>query len=191
MAFAPEPYKTQIQPTAAYCYKKYHGNSDGYDQLAAAAQANLNPPATLVVKPAPSPADIVAQTIASTPDLATLAVGDKEYILANGKPEDAEKVWDTIKGKTVELPDVTVVSVSDTAIQVSVSDDAVQSKTADFTFNLKEPIKTPPAVGDKVTLTGTYASYTPNPLMITMSDGALVLPKKAPVKRPVHHAAHR
>ncbi len=189
VAFAPEPYKTQIQPTAAYCYKKFHGNSDGYDQLTAAASTNLNPPATLVVKPAPSPADIVAQTIASTPDLATLAVGDKEYILANGKPDDAAKVWDTIKGKSVELPDVTVVSVTDTAIQVSVSDDAVQSKTADFTFNLKAPLKTSPAVGDKVTLTGTYDSYTPSPLMITMTNGEQVLPKKTPAKKPVHHTA--
>ena len=112
------------------------------------------------IKPAPSPADIVAQVIASTPDLATLAVSDKEFILQNGKPEDAAKVWDTIKGKSVELPDVTVVAATDTAIQASVSDDAVQSKTADFTFNMKEPLKTVPAPGAKVTLSGTYASYT-------------------------------
>ena len=32
--------------------------------------------------------------------------------MANGKPEDAEKVWATIKGKDVEIPQVTIVSVS-------------------------------------------------------------------------------
>jgi len=189
-AFAPEPYKTEFLKVANYCYKKYHGGADGYDAVTAAVQTNLDPPSTFTIKPAPSPADIVAQVIASTPDLTTLAIGDKEFILANGKPEDAAKVWDTINGKTIEVPEVVVVSVSDTALTASVSDDAVQSKTADFTFNLKEPLKTPPAVGDKVTLTGTYASFTPSPIMITMSDAELVVPKKTPVKKaPVHHKA--
>jgi hypothetical protein len=186
-AFAPEPYKSQFLPLAKYCYKKYHGADDGYEAVTAAVQTNLDPPADFKIKPAPTPADIVAQVISSTPDLATLAVSDKEFILANGKPEDAAKVWDTIKGKSVQFPDTTVIAVNDTSIQVAVSDDAVQSKTADFTFQLKEPLKTPPAVGAKVTLTGTYASFTPSPIMITMSDGAVVEPKKAPV----HHTTHR
>jgi tetratricopeptide (TPR) repeat protein len=189
--FAPDPYKTEFLKVANYCYKKYHGGSDGFDAVTAAVPNSLDPPAGFTIKPAPSPADIVAQVIATTPDLSTLAIGDKEFILANGKPEDAAKVWDTVKGKTVEVPDVIVVSVSDTVLTASVSDDAVQSKTADFTFNLKEPLKTPPAVGDKVTMTGTYASFAPSPIMITMSDGEIVLPKKEPAKKaPVHHKAH-
>ncbi len=187
-AFAPEPYKSQMLPLAKYCYKKYHGGDDGYDAVTTAVQTNLNPPADFTIKPAPSPADIVAQVISSTPDLATLAVSDKEFILANGKPEDAAKVWDTVKGKSVEFPDATVISVNDTTLAAAVSDDAVQSKTADFTFQLKAPLKTPPAVGAKVNLTGTYASYTPNPIMITMSDGAIVEAKKTPARAPVHHA---
>jgi hypothetical protein len=190
-AFAPEPYKTQMLPLAKFCYKKYHGADDGYDAVLTASQASLDPPADFKIKPAPSPADIVANVIATTPDLATLAVSDKEFILANGKPEDAAKVWDTIKGKTLLFSDVTVISVSDTALTVAVSDDAVQSKTADFTFQLAAPLKTPPAVGAKVAVTGTYASYTPSPIMITMSDGAVVEPKKAPVKTTVHHTPPR
>ena len=74
---------------------------------------------------------------------------------------------------------------------VSVSADAVQSKTADFTFNLKTQLKKIPVAGDKITLDGTYASYTQKPLMITMTDGAEVT--KTPVKAakaPVHHTAH-
>ena len=177
-----------MMPLAKYCYKKYHGGDDGFDALVAAAQQSLDPPAGFTIKPAPKPSDIVAQVIASTPDLATLAISDKEFILANGTPEDAAKVWDTIKGKSVQFPGATVISVSDTELKVAVSDDAVQSKTADFMFQLTQPLKTPPAVGDKVDVTGTYASFTPNPLMITMSDGAIV-EKKAPAKKPtpVHH----
>ncbi len=159
-AFAPEPYKSQMLPLAKFCYKKYHGADDGYDAVTAAVQTNLNPPSDFTIKPAPSPSDIVAQVIASTPDLATLAISDKEFILQNGKPADAAKVWDTVKGKSVEFPDATVIAVTDTSIQAAVSDDAVQSKTADFTFNMKEPLKTQPAVGSKITLSGTYSSYT-------------------------------
>jgi hypothetical protein len=185
--YAPDALKPQIQPLASYCYKKYHGKVDGYDAVVAAAKDNLNPPAGFTITPAPSPADIVSNLIATTPDLAALAISDKEYVLQNGKQADADKVFDTIKGKSVELPDVTVIAATADAVQVAVSDDAVQSKTADFSFTMKEPLKTLPVVGTKVTLSGTYASYTQTPLLITMSDGVLVVKKPAPV----HHAAPR
>jgi len=193
-AFAPDPYKTEFLKVANYCYKKYHGKADGYDAVTTAVQTNLNPPADFKIEAAPKPADLAHAAIAppnDTPEaIGSLAVGDKEFVLANGSTEDAAKVWDVIKGKTVELPDVIVVSATDSSIQVSVSEDSVQAKTADFTFNLKEPLKTVPEAGAKITLTGTYDSYTPSPLMITMSDAAVVVPKKAPAKKPVHHTSH-
>jgi hypothetical protein len=193
VAFAPEPYKSQLAPTAKYCYKRYHGSEDGYDAVVTAASANLEPPAGFTVTPAPKASDIAHQTVASTPDLATLALSDKEFILQNGTPEDAEKVFATIKGKSVQIPDATVIAATDSSVQVAVSDDAVQSKTADFTFNMKEPLKTVPTVGAKITLTGTYGSYAQSPLVITMTDGEVVEPKKAPVKKPTptHKAAPR
>ena len=187
-AFAPDTYKAQFQPLATYCYKKYHGGADGYDAVVTAAKASLNPPADFKITPAPTDADIVKQTIASTPDLATLALSDKEFILQHGQPADADKVFDTVKGKSVTIPDATVVSATDSQVLVSVSDDAVQTKTADFTYNLKTPLKAVPATGTKITLVGTYASYTQTPLMITMSDGEEVA-KKAPAKAPVKKAA--
>ena len=186
--FAPDPYKAQLQPLATYCYKKYHGGTDGYDAVTAAASANLNPPSGFTIVAAPTAADIVKQTIASTPDLSTLALSDKEYIIQNGKPEDADKVFATVKGKSVEIPDGVVVDgTTADKVLVSVSDDAVQSKTADFTFNMKTPLKTIPTTGAKITLQGTYDSYTQSPVMLVMNDGELVEPKKAPVKHtPVH-----
>jgi len=197
MNYAPEPFKTNFKQLAAYCFRKYHGADDGFDAMVTVASANLNPPAgfSATVTPAPTPADIVSNLIATTPDLATLALSDKEYVLTNGKPADADKVFDTIKGKSVEIPDAVVVTAAPdgTQVTVSVSDDSVQGKTADFTFNFTTPLTKIPAVGDKVILDGTYASYTQSPTMITMSDAALVEPKKAPVKKapvktaPVHH----
>ena len=185
-------FATQIQPLATYCYKKYHGDNSGYDQLQAQVKTSLTPPADLstTVKAAPKPEDIVAQTIASTPDLATLALSDKEFILQYGKPEDAEKVFATIKGKSVELPNSVVIAATENQLQLAVSDDAVQSKTADFTVNMKAPLTKLPAVGDKVTVQGTYDSYTQKPVMITMTDGEVVGKKPVPAKRPAAAAHH-
>jgi hypothetical protein len=179
--FAPEPYKSQMLPLAKYCYKKFHGADDGFDAVTAAAVASLNPPATYAssIKPAPAPGDIVPHVIATTPDLSTLAVSDKEFILRNGKPNDAAKVWDTMKGKSVHFSDALVIAATGSSVQVAVSDDAVQGKTADFTFNTATPLKKVPTPGSKVTIYGTYASFTPSPLMITMSDAEIVEPKKA------------
>ena len=106
-----------------------------------AAQGQPESAGRLHHQPAPNAGDIATQTIASTPDLATLALSDKEFIIQNGKPEEADKVFATIKGKTVEIPDATIIAATDSSIQAAVSDDAVQSKTADFTFNMKDAVE--------------------------------------------------
>jgi hypothetical protein len=57
---------------------------------------------------------------------------------------------------------------------------------------MKEPLAVVPAPGSKISLYGVFAGYTASPLMVTMSDGA-VMEKKKPepvVHRPVHKAAH-
>ena len=208
VAYAPEPYKSQIAPTAKYCYRKYHGGDDGYDALIPIAQANLNPPADFAgsIKPAPTPKDIVNSFLASTPDLSTAAISDREFVLQNGTPEQQQKVWDTMKGKSVQLPDALVIASTPTSLQLAISDDAKQSKTADFTFNLKAPeeattaaakkaqdaLAAATAPGQTVTVQGTYDSYTPTPIMITMSDGEVILPKAKPAAHaPAHAPAHR
>jgi len=191
-AFA-QTFAPQIQPLANYCYKKYHGDLTGYDKMQAAVQTSVDPPEGFLatITPAPKPEDIVAQTIASTPDLATLAISDKEFILQYGKPADADKVFATVKGKSTQFPQVTVMdgSTADTLL-VAVTDDAAASKTPDFTFKMKEPLKEVPATGSKIDIEGVYDSYTQKPLMITMTDGALIVkktPAKPPVRRPVRH----
>jgi hypothetical protein len=191
-AYAPEAQKPSIQQLANYCYAKYHGSKDGYEKLQQLAQANLTPPADLgtTVTPAPKPEDLVKNLLASTTDLATLALSDKEFVLQYGQKEDADKVFDTIKGKSVEIPGAVIVAATADQLQVAVSDDArnAQPKVADFTIAMKAPLTTPPNVGDTVNVSGTYSSYTQQPLMIQMTDGAIVVPaaKKpaAPARRP-------
>ena len=210
-AFAPEPYKSQMLPLAKFCYRRYHGADDGFDAVTTAVTANLDPPASFKIKPAPKPEDMVHDLVTSTAeaDLPKLAMSDREFALANGNTDDAAKVWNSMKGKSVTIPDALVIESSPTVIKVAVSDDAVQGKTADFTFNMAPPeeagktaaqaaaakktadeITAATAVGQKVTLSGTFDSYTPKPLMIIMSNGAVVLAKKTPAKpTPTHRPA--
>ncbi len=181
--FAPPQAKPQIEKAAEYFYNKYHGSMDGYPAVQTLAHANLFPPDGYNPTPAPpppSPADLAAQTVASTPDLKTLSLGDQEFILFNGKPEDAQKVWDVLKGHRVQVPG-TVISATPESVQLAVTEDNKQSKKADFTVNMKTPLKSVPAIGSTVTYDSTFDSYTPNPPMITLSDGEP--PAKAPAAR--------
>jgi len=189
-AYAPEPFHSQIQKAAEYWYKKYHGGLDGFDAVQAASKASLDPAVGFTIQPAPpppSPQELASQTVASTPDLSTLALADKEFILANGKPDDANKVWATMKGVTTKVPGI-VISATANQVQLAVSDDAQQSKKADFTINMKAPLKTLPTVDSSVNYVATFDSFTASPSMIIMKDGYAPPPTHA---RPVHRrAAH-
>src|SRR5580692_5635316 len=189
--FAPAQAKPQIEAAAEYFYKKYHGSMDGYPAVQALAKANLFPPPDYNPTPAPpppSPADLAAQTVASTPDLKTLSLSDQEFILFNGKPEDAQKVWDVMKGRRVEVPGVVVAATAD-SVQLAVTEDNKVSKKADFTVNMKTPLKTVPTIGSTGTFDATFDSYVANPPMITLSDGEPpAKAKPAPAhRRPAAH----
>jgi hypothetical protein len=185
-AYAPPAAKDQIDKAAQYYYNKYHGSMDGYDQVKTLVTQSVLPPDSYNPTPAPpppSPADQAAQVVASTPDLKTLNLNDKEFILFNGKPEDAGKMWDTMKGQTYAIPGK-VVSATPESVQLAVTDDAKASNTADFTINMKTPLATPPAIGTMVTYNATFDSYTQNPKMIILKDGTPPAPeRKAPVRR--------
>ncbi len=189
-AYAPEPFKDQIQKAAQYWYKKYHGSMDGFDQVQAQSKTSLMPPAGFTITPAPpppSPQQLAHTAVTSTPDLKTMALTDKEFVLANGTPDDASKVWDTMKGLTTKVPGKVIAATPD-SVQVAVSDDAQQSNKADFTINMKSPLKTPPTIGSMVNLIATFDSYTQTPPMIIMKDG-----QAPPTTKPhaVHHATTR
>lgn len=186
--YLPEPYKTTAEKAAEYWYNKYHGGMDGFPAIQQLAHDNVFPPDSYKPVPAPpppSPQELAHNAVASTPDLKTLALTDKEFILANGSPDDAQKVWAVLNGVTAEVPG-TVVSATATSVQLAVSDDAKQSNKADFTINMKTPLKDVPAPGTNVTYIATFDSYTQNPPMIIMKDGG---PKPAPVTHhpPAHH----
>ena len=153
----------------------------------------MTPPTDLAttVTPAPTPEETIKKTLSDPSlNLATLALSDREQVIQYGQPDDADKVFNPIKGKSVEIPGAVVIVATADQLQVAVSADAVQSRQADFTFNMKAPLTTVPAVGASVNLSGTYTSYTQKPLMITMSDGTVV-EKKAPAKAPARSTTRR
>jgi hypothetical protein len=208
--FAPPQYKAQIEPKLTYYYKKYHGGLDGLDQLKEQAKNDKLPPGTIndIIKQAKTPAEQIHDLIASTPDLNTLALADKETVLALGSKEDADKLWALLKDKTTQVPGV-VISADANTIKVAVTQDAKDTKTADFVVNLKKPLtdadlkviipgfefKTQP----QAELVGTYDSYTQTPATDTTAQAAVIVLREgeyiAEVKKkaaPVHHApAHR
>lgn len=189
-AYAPEPAKTQIDQQAQYWYKRYHGGTDGYAEVQAMAKASVFPTDTYKIAPAPSPQDIVAKTIAETTDLKGLALSDKEFILANGKKEDADKLWAVLKDVTTEIPGTVVEATAD-QVKIAVTEDAKLSKSADFTINLKTPLTAVPAIGSTIKVIATFDSYTQTPAMIVMRDGELPAAAKKPAGHPAPHPAPR
>jgi hypothetical protein len=191
--FAPTPQaKAGIDKVARYWYKRYHGKEEGFEDVLAKAATTIFPPPDFTIAPAPTAKDIADGVVASTTDLSTLAVADKEYILANASPANAEKVWDSVKGQTTLIPPAIVIAATADQIQIAVTDDNKTDKKADFTVNMKTPLteKEIPAVGAEVkNLIGTYDSYTQTPPQIIMKDGEFQVEKKAPVHKPA--AGHK
>ena len=198
--YAPPAAKDGVEKAAEYWYQKYHGGMDGFDAIKQLAHDNATPPDSYKPTPAPPPPapDKLAHdavTAASTPELLkAMALSDKEFVLANGTQEDADKVWGVMKGvQAKEIPGI-VVAATPTSVQLAVSPDNQQAtpKVADFTINFTKPLTTPPAVGSTVKYDGTFDSYTKTPLMINLVDGAVSGEKKPAAKAPVHRkpAAH-
>jgi tetratricopeptide (TPR) repeat protein len=210
--FAPANFKPVIEKKLDYWYNKFHGSLDGLDAIKTQAQATEFPPGTLVITPADTPAQKIHKILANTPDLNTLALADKELVLAFGAKEDADKLWALLKDQPTPVPG-TVIEVTASVIKVAVTDDAKQSKVPDFIVNLKTPLTdkelTTVTVGSDFGLSsksqpeldGTYDSFTQIPgtdtvaqsVQIVLRDGAVVPVKKAPVHKPTpahHTAAH-
>jgi hypothetical protein len=190
--FAPAQAKAGIDKLARYWYKRYHGKEEGFEDVLAKAATTIFPPPDFTIAPAPTAKDIADGVVTSTTDLSTLAVADKEYILANASTPNAEKVWASVKDQVTLIPPAIVIAATASQIQIAVTDDNKTDKKADFTVNMKTPLadKDIPAVGAEVkNLVGTYDSYTQTPPQIIMKDGEFQVEKKAPVHKPA--AGHK
>jgi len=206
--FAPANFKGKIESELERSYKKFHGGLDGLDTIKQQAQASAFPPGTFQITKAKSPAEQIHDLVASTPDLNTLALADKETVLAFGTKDDADKMWAILKDKTTQVPGI-VIEATASQIKVAVTQDAKDAHVPDFIVNLKAPLadKDIPAPGTEfksqpaAELDGTYDTYTQVPgtdtsaqsAQIVLRDGILQPEKKkaAPAHKPAaaHHKA--
>lgn len=169
-------------------YVKYHGSEEGWNDLLAQAATNPLPPPGFTIKQyvPPTPAEQAADLVKNTPP-EKMTFAEWELVLSQGKPEDAEKVWNAIKGKPLQM-EGTVLKASATELDIAASSDDIDAKRADINMTMTGPIpaRLMPKEGATLDFEGTPVSYTPSPFVMTMEKGAL-LTKAAPTKKPPVH----
>ena len=182
-AVAPAQAEAGIEKYARSQYVKFHAGDDGWAELLAAAKAN-GP--QVPIKPAPTPAEQVHAMLA-TKKLEEMSFAEWQFVFTNGAQEDQDTVWNAIKGKAVKM-NGTIISTTPTEFMIAGSSDDIEAKKADITLKFEEklPLKMIPKDGASFDFQGEPASYTPNPFMMVMEKGVLLMPKAAP-KAPVHH----
>jgi len=175
----------QFQKYVRSRYIRYHGAEDGFEQLLAAAQSSPTLPPGFTVAPAPSPADQAAQMCQQkTPD--KMGFGEWEFIFTSGNQQCSDTVWNVIKGKKLQMQGK-VLDVTPTALKIAATEDAITANTPEITLNMTAPIpaKLLPKQGATLLFEGQPDSYTPNPFMMTMSEGTLLQKSApAPAKKP-------
>lgn len=188
---APTPqYKQQIGEFGRRKYIKYHGGDDGWTDVLSAAASAPTPPQGWTIKPAPTPAEQAANMCAQkTPD--KMSFDEMQFIFTSGNQQCADTVWNAIKDKPLALGGGKVISATATQITIAESYDDINANPpkADITLTMagEMPAKLIPKEGSTIDFQGKPTSYTPNPFMMNMEEGALVKAKGSeppPTKKP-------
>ena len=192
------PGQQQILDYGKKKYIRYHGSDQGWNDIVSQAKASSSvmPPAGFSVAaapPPPSPAEQAADLVKSKTPV-QMSFAEWELVLSSGNQQAADTVWNAIKGKAVKLA-ANVISATATTVQLAGSDDDIEAKKADITLTMTKPISSRlmPQVGALMAFQGTVSSYTPNPFILTMTDGILLDKNGNPVSAaaPVHHTVHK
>lgn len=175
---APAQNKPDIQKYAAYQYSKYHGDSEGWNELLASAANQTAPPPGFTVPPAPSPQEQAAKMAASKP-IDQMSLDEIQFILTSGNQQVADQVWSAIKDKPIAA-EGKYVGPGDNPDTVQVAglydDISATPPKADINLTLavKPTAKQMPQPGSTVDFQGNPVSFTPNPFVITMEKGCLI-----------------
>src|ERR1041385_4964179 len=196
-AVAPPNYQAQIEKYAKAQYVKFHGGDDGWAEVLAQIKAGTTPPeGGLQIKPAPTPAE-QAHNLVTTKKPEEMDFAEWQLVLTKGSQEDANIVWNGIKGESRECQAL-LLKASSTSLDLAASLDDIDAKKKDveLTMSGEIPAKLLATLkeGTQTQVAGTPDSYTPDPFVITMIDGRLLkqapppaAPKKPVAHRPVHH----
>jgi hypothetical protein len=183
--------KAEVTKFGRSRYVKFHGAEDGWNELLALTATTTLPPSGFTIKEyvPPTPAEQCADLL-KTKKVEEMNFAEWQLCLSEGNPEDADKVWSTLKGKPLQMV-AQVITATPTEITLAGSQDDIDKKTADInlTMSAKLTPKQTPKENSDLMFEGTPVSYTAKPFLITMKDGALVV--KAPPKKPPVHTKPR
>jgi len=190
---APAQAKQQITKYVQGKYVRFHGDSDGWEQVMAAAASNPMPPAGFNVTPAPTAAELAQKWMDTTP-INKLSPDQIEVILASGNQAAAQKLWAGLKGVPQQFRGRIIEASSKTQLMVAFSAQAIEDNRASVELTMSGPIPANmmPKPGEDIALQGTPVSYevmpgngtTPPTVMIKMNEGALLTAKKPAGKPP-------
>lgn len=184
-----------MSPFLTARYKKYHGNTDDWNQRVAAAASQTAPPPDFVasIPLAPTECDLAARAVPPTGDI-DLSFGDRELVLScrDKTPANkaaADRVWQDLQAKEkggeakLKIP-VKVIAVPDeNSLEVALGEDNQAANKTDMKITMEKPMTKPPAVGSNIEIIGVISDYTPDPFMFTMTKGELPA-SKTPAKTP-------
>jgi tetratricopeptide (TPR) repeat protein len=189
-----------MSPYLTSRYKKYHGGTDGWDQIVASAAQGTAPPAGFTVKPAPTMCDLAANAVQQVPagQPIDLSFSDRETVLScrdksPANKEAADRVWQDLQtlqknGEAKLKIPVKVVAVPDNnTLEVAVSDDNQTANKADMKVQMEKPMTKPPAPGATTDIIGVISEYNPDPFMFTMTKGELPAAKAPASKKKTTH----
>jgi len=182
--------KDQITKFGVSRYRKYHGSEQGWNEmLAMTANTPLPPPNFTISQYTPPTPKQQAHDLVTSKAPKDMSFAEWELILSAGDAQDAEKVWNAIKGVSLQM-EGQVIKASSTKLEIAGSQDDIEQRRADVELTMTGPIpaRLMPKDGSTLDFEGTPVSYTPSPFMMVMEKGAL-LTKAAPATKkrtPVH-----
>jgi tetratricopeptide (TPR) repeat protein len=176
-------------------YLKYHGAEDGWNELLAKAATATSPEGTTITQYVPPTPAQQCTDLLKSKKIEEMSFAEWELCLSEGTPEDAEKVWTTLKGKPLQMVAHIISVDSPSNLKLAGSQDDIDVKRADIdlSFAAAIPARQLPKVDTDLQFEGTPVSYEAKPFVMTMKEGALLVkaaPKKptAPVrKKPAAH----
>ena len=180
--------KDQITKFGKSKYVKYHGSEDGWtDLLAKAATTNDPTGVTITQYVPPTPAQQCSDLLKSK-KVQEMAFAEWQLCLSEGNQPDADTVWNTLKGKPLQMVAQVISIDSPKQLKLAGSEDDIEKKAADIdlSFAAAIPVKDRPKEGAQLQFEGTPVSYTPKPFVMTMSDGALLVQAKPKPSTPAH-----
>ncbi len=181
-----------IRKYAGAKYKRYHGGTDGWDEIVskAATQPSLPDNFATSIKRAPTPAELAVQAVQEN-DPSSLSFSDWEYVLSyrDASAENkaaADKVWQALREKEkngearLRLP-VKIISATENTIQAALTDENRDANKPDLEVTMLKPLRTIPAAGSEAELIGVIEDYRLNPVVFIMVKGELVPKNGSPV----------